>query len=189
MKSYPFIELVVHQPLEKNTAMLWKDTVISAGPKGVASSVEIAGKDGMRQSSFFRKLKGNKAYYIIPLTRDLEDNETAAIAHAWNKACADGDFVINTSHRSKMVTKLHHLQQSKLISIAVDAAKLHHSKWYEEQSKSGWGYGPRYNPNTHHHPCMLPWDQLSPTIQTNQIKKITDLMQILNSMKLKIVRK
>lgn len=187
MKSHPFIELVVSQPLDKNTAMSWKDTVVSAGPRGVACSAEIPSKVGLRVSGFYRELTAGKVHYVIPLTRDLENNECAAIAHAWDKAFAKGDFVINTSSRSKMVTKLTHLQQSKLVGIATTAAKQHHSKWYEEQSASGWGYGPRYNPSTHHHPCMLPWDQLGPQVQAERIKKFTDLMQILDQMKLKIV--
>jgi hypothetical protein len=144
------------------------------------------GKD-RRHSEFYREIRNGKTYYVLPLSRDLEDDETAAIAHAWNAAYPDGDFIINTSQRARAESKLTELRSNKLAELAEAAAKQHHQRWFARENQRGWSYGPRYSESARHNPNLLPWDKLGPQARAQRTENMADLLQVLHEMKLKIV--
>lgn len=40
-----------------------------------------------------------------------------------------------------------------------------HASWLKQKVEEGWVYGPTKNPITKEHPCMVPFEQLSPEQQ------------------------
>ena len=192
MKTFSFIELIVKKPLEKSVAFLWRDTVLTNGPKGIIGSQTLETDIGKRVSNFYRETKNNKVYYVIPLTRDLEDSEVEDIVYAWDASWPNeegGDFIINASSRSQQIIKIKELQENKLFEIAQLAAKKSHQKWYQEMTDKGWGYGIRFNEKSHQHPMMLSWDRLNDQYQKNKIKTFLDLLKVLEEMNLKIIQR
>jgi hypothetical protein len=183
--DHPFIELIVKNLLDLPEAKLWQDTVDSAAPSGLPTSIELN-----KKNSRFYKIKRKKSFaYVIPLTRDLNEDEALAITKAWVAAWDNKktDFVINFSTKGKQKTQIKKFKKSKLDAIALEAAKLSHTKWYQQQVDDGWGYGPKLDTTIHKHPLLLPWDQLAEKYKTQRIQQFLDLMEVLNQMKLAIV--
>lgn len=47
------------------------------------------------------------------------------------------------------------------ISCALDwIGEQVHERWAEKRMLEGWVYGPQYDGDKKHHPCLIPYDQL-----------------------------
>jgi len=188
--EHPFIELIVKKPLEIKDAKLWKETVESVAPTGTPTATEIRQSTEIKNSNFYKMVRKKAVAYIVPLTRDLNEDEVEDIVRAWNAAWDDKktNFVINFSTKGRQKVEIKKIKESKLNEIAKTAAKLSHTKWYQNQVDAGWGYGPRLDPIHHKNPLLLPWDQLADKYQQQRIQLFLDLLEVLDSMKLAIVQ-
>jgi len=189
MSTHPHITLITPEPLEKDLAKRWRDTVVKYLPNGVQGSTNIISNGHRKQSEFYVTKLGNRGGYVVPLTRDLTEDEAGLIAVAWDKACPDGDFIVDfsQSQQSKIVKAA--LQEDILNEIAEQVAKRLHADDVNSRVAEGWNYGPRRDRVLRMDPRLLPWEQLSTKAKATETAKVRKMLSILESINLHLVRR
>lgn len=180
------IELKTSKPLSKGQPGAWARIVIKHGPEGIAASSAIMmGREEV--SSRLYCVHGKTGYhYVVPLSRDLTENEADAIAQAWDQAFPDGDFVINWSQDAAINENMLEVQQDMMKSIAEAAAKRYHSQWYNKKVDESWTFGHKMDPRARKHPMLQPWENLPSAYRNTEVAKFGVLLEVLESMNLKI---
>lgn len=178
-----FIELKVKNDLSKDDAKLWKSVVESNGPAGILGSAEV--KPG-HVSSFFKINKKSFVVYIIPLLRDLTEEEVKKIFLAWNRVYKTGDFEIDYSTIGFNDTKLNSFKENSTKDIIENLAKKNHQIWCSRMNKEGWSYGPKLVDIDKKHPMLLPWYELADKYKENKIQQVLDFFDSLNDQNLVI---
>jgi hypothetical protein len=165
----------------------WLDIVLELAPAGLHSAANIVVNGNSKATKFYTKNVDDGISYVIPLTRDLLDDEAGIIAVAWDRAFPEQDFTIDFSQAYKPNKKIEAEKQNVFSTIAIDAAKKMHATWLQEKINNNWRYGLRFSPVNHTHPMMRPWEQLSDKQRTIEIDRVKQLLQILDSNNLQIV--
>lgn len=186
--NHEYICLSTPNKLSKNYAMAWRDLVKKFAPNGAVGSASIMVQGHQKTSVFYSKKEGNEYWYIIPLTRDLTNEEAGVLAIAWSHKY-DGDFEIEFSQATQMQSNKTKLRSDALSAIAEAAAKISHNKWVNAKVSEGWNYGPSYNRVMRKHPMLLPWEQLGKQIKEHEIDRALDLLEFIESANLRLIAK
>lgn len=189
MLSHPFIKLIVGQKLEKSDVKLWLDTALSALPDGVHSEAQIKVKGQLKTVPSYHKKENDSYSYIIPLIRNPSLSEVQKVAVLWHKTFPEGDFEIDYSANDSSFAAYSEVSESALKELALEASKRCHSSWLNEMSEKGWSYGRSFSQRNKKNPKLLPWEQLSNTYKSQDLKRFQHILEVLNSMNLKISRK
>lgn len=186
--NHSYISLMVNEKLPDEVAKKWLKTVRSLSPNGTLSNADIMVDGKNKSSSLYVTKQEGFPCYVIPLSRDLLEDEAGKIAIAWSR-CWDGDFEINFSQSESSKQRKKDEIRAVLDQLAENIAKLLHARWVKNKVDCHWGYSPRYNPRQKRHPMLLPWEQLPIKHQKAEIDRTRDILEILDSMNIKISRK
>ena len=189
MGSHPHIKLLVDSQLDPNIAKLWLRTASDNLPDGLPANAEISVDGKPKNSSFYHVRDGKQHAYIIPLSRDPNVAEVQKVADAWDAAAPKGDFEIDYSSAGAAAEIKRDVEDVGLREIAMEAAKLNHNSWLTEMSNQGWSYGQRFDQRSKRTPMLMPWDQLSNKYQLQELRRFHKLMEVLQGMRLHLVRK
>ena len=182
------IELKTRSPLPRDEAGRWGRTVMSSGPAGIAVATEMLRGRELVNTRLYCVHGATGCHYVVPLARDLTDDEAAAIARAWDEASPDGDFVINWSQDEGMETQAREVQEDLLREVADQGAKISHNRWYQKMVGEGWQWGPRMSTRNRMHPMLRQWDDLPEAYRSREREKFSTLLGILEAMDLRITR-
>lgn len=187
--NHNYITLTVNEPLSAEDAKRWVETARSIAPNGVLSSADIMVNGHSKSTDFYSKSDGNRVAYVIPLSRDLLEDEAGKIAIAWDRTWTAGDFEINFSQLEQSQQRKNEQKQRIVDEIARQAAKQLHSDWVNEKVSFQWGYGPKYSPAQKKHPMLVPWERLPLRQQAQEIERVTKLFDFLESINLRLSKK
>ena len=188
-RNFCYIELIVEKSLDVRVTREWFAVVKSNGPDGIIAAIPISTQKKRGSFSFFHEKQKDKHCYIAVLSRDLNVEEAQKIVLAWNRAYSEGDFSIEFSQLQTVEHELHELQEDTLEEITQIAAKLYHTRWYQDQTKKGWRYASKMNQKEKTHPQLLPWDQLAEKYQQQSLDTIKCILDTLGDMNLALIRK
>lgn len=148
------------EPLDSGDAINWYKTVKDFGPDGVVYSYfekdePVAMEYGVREDEEFSHC------YVVPLTRDLTQDETLFVVEAWQHMY-ESDFDIEISNAYDVNTQYDMTIDSGVMESATnDMAKWHHNRWLHQMMQEGWHYGLYYSETNKSHPALREWDTLS----------------------------
>jgi len=154
------IMLKTMEPIENDLQLRWYKTVKEFAPENVLytyyeGDLAVAMEYGVREDDEFPHC------YVIPLTRDLTQEETLFVVDAW-EYIYDRDFDIEISNMYDVDTTYDmHIDPTVKESAINDMAKWHHNRWLHQMMKEGWHYGLYYSETNKSHPALREWDTLA----------------------------
>jgi hypothetical protein len=178
-----FIKLTVDNPLDKTTVKAWFNCVIEHAPSGIVNSVTVQDDDNQRHVVRLvhqRTVAGHA--YLIPLTRNLRDEEVDSIVHQFADQQPKMDFDIETSEtrlRAKDDDVIP-LDAVKHLALCTALAKQKHETWMRERTDAGWRYGVEFDAEDKTHPLLRPWDQLPERYKVPDLEWPQQLVSMLN---------
>ncbi len=187
--NHSYISLMVNGTLPTEMVQKWKETVQALSPNGVTSSTRIMVDGSPKETELYMKKNGNSSCYVIPLSRDLQEDEAGRIAIAWSRRWEERDFEICFSQPESSKRRKHEQISTLLDQLSERIAKIMHAKWMKNKSDQHWNYSPRYNAAKKQHPMLLPWEQLPDKHKKSETDRARDTLEILDSINLKIARK
>lgn len=187
--NHSYISLTVKKPLSISDARKWRDTVATVVPSGIVASASIMVDGNPKISDLYTVNGASTVTYVIPLSRDLLEDEAGKSAIAWSSVWLDGDFEVTFSQRDSRQQRKSETISTVLDQIAEKVAKMLHAEWLNGKVAQGWNYGTRYSTSQKKHPMLLPWEQLSSDKKDSEISRINKTFEILDSINLKIARK
>jgi hypothetical protein len=188
-RNHSYISLIVTEPLSKPDLKRWFEVAQRVAPNGTIVGEPIMVDGRTNTSMFYLETKTNSSVYVIPLSRDLTEDEAGKIAIAWDRTWDTADFEIDFSQHEQSVLRKQKQIQRVLDEVAKEAAKRQHNDWVNQRVKEGWSYGMRYNHRQKRHPLIRNWDQLNTDQQLQEVKRINKLFEFLESINLRLSRK
>jgi len=156
------ILLKTKKELDKETVRKWFKCVRNNAPSGTVLTVQSQDENNKPTniSLISREIK-ECFYYIIPLSRDLNDKEVENIVDKFSLQ-TDIDFEIETSeaHFSVAEEKPIVLNSDRYLDLCSKIAKRKHEDWVRERTDSGWSYGTVFSNSNKTHPLLVSWDRL-----------------------------
>lgn len=153
-----FVQLTVSSPLDD--PRVWFKNVKENTPSGVMATVQVSDKTGARISvpMVLRKIDG-KCSYIIPLSRNLSEEESAKIVEAF---VLDQDYDIETSVSAPVAKPGYEaeIDTKPYDDLCMALAKREHDRWMKERTDAGWRYGIAMDFDAKTNPLLVPWEQL-----------------------------
>jgi len=187
MPQHPYICLSTTDDLQDDAMMAWFGSVNDAGPNGCISSVEL--RADRMPVRFYKRTDGNRNCYMVVLTRDLSMDEANAIATSYDQKNPDGDFEITWSQTPAVGTKTAAISEDLMKAIALEAAKRNHGRWVNQLTEEGWRYGQQHDTRQRTTPALRDWENLSEKYRKIEYRRMMSLMETLNGMNLRIIRK
>lgn len=156
-----YVRLKTSEPLSKGEALAWYNCVKNLAPNGTLASVQTTDPQGDPDVVFMvhKQTKGGTHYYVIPLTRDLSNEEVEVIELAY----PEGE--IETSSEDVKAARQGPadavvMDEELYNSLCETLAKHQHQRWYEARANAGWSFGLMVNEQSKQHPLMRPWEDL-----------------------------
>ena len=98
--------------------------------------------------------------YIVPLTRDMTQEEAAIVVAAWDYKFIP-DFNIEMSNMYDVMQDVElDIDPEVMESATIDLNKWHHNRWLDEMLSEGWHYGLYFSESKKSHPALRDWDSL-----------------------------
>jgi RyR domain len=180
--------LITPEPLDQEDRKAWASAVQDHAPAGTISSHQITVNGKTKDSSFYVKKYQEQGAYIVPLTRDLSDDEAGRIAIAWSRLYPEGDFEVHFTQSEKLGEQKRSAQASAVAQLAEDLARRWHTRWLSEQTDQRWSYGTSYDAKQRRNPRMMPWEQLADGYKQQEIKRMQAMFEIMEELQLKVSR-
>lgn len=76
----------------------------------------------------------------------------------------------------------------ELTALAEDIAKNVHEVWSEGRMKEGWTYGEERDDLTKHHPCLVPYEQLTESEKEYDRRTSQETLKLILKLGFKIVK-
>lgn len=76
----------------------------------------------------------------------------------------------------------------ELTTLAEDIAKNVHEVWSEGRMKEGWTYGEERDDLTKHHPCLVPYEQLTESEKEYDRRTSQETLKLILKLGFKIVK-
>lgn len=189
MIDHPHILLMVPEPLDAIQARQWRDVVNRMLPSGLPAEAEITSGGQPKTTPFYVRKNQGEWCYVVPLSRDPTEDEVRGVAVEWNREWPTGDFEIDYSSAGTAEMLRRDIETNGLREIALEAAKLGHNAWMKEMGDGGWSYGIKFDQANRRNPRMLPWDQLGADYRLHEVRRFDVLLEILQKMNLRLVRR
>jgi len=156
-----FIQLKTDHPLSKEEAIAWYRCVKDNAPSGTLTSVQTTNPQGDPDVVFMvhKETQDGIHLYVIPLTRDLIDEEVAKIEEAYPEGEIEASSEDVKSARQGPADAVV-MSEDDYNHLCETLAKHQHQRWYEARANSGWSFGLLVNETSKQHPLMRPWEQL-----------------------------
>jgi hypothetical protein len=157
------ILLKTAEPLDSETAMDWLGICKRFSPEGVVFSYNKVVNDHVEVAMEYGTDDNCPEFphtYIVPLTRDLTQEETAIVVAAWDyKFIPDFNIEISNMYDVMQDVELD-IDPEVVESATLDLNKWHHNRWRDEMLKEGWHYGLYFSESKKSHPALRDWDSL-----------------------------
>ena len=157
------ITLEVEEPLDKAEIRSWLDSVVEHAPSGTVATVQQVNEKGSPVAVALVHREVRKCHrYIVPLTRDLSDDEIKGIVEAFASKHKDLDFDVCTqeTHLSALHQGKMSVEQERHHELGMTMAKQRHTDWMRDRTESGWRYGVKMSQKDKTHPLLRPWEDL-----------------------------
>lgn len=178
-----YIKLTTKDELKKDDVRSWFHCVKKYAPSGVTKTINMVDNKGRPTAVvLIHKVSDNTNSYMIPLSRDLNENEIEEIVERFAQTKPDLDFDIETNE-TKLTTKNNKgisLDAAKHLALCVALEKAKHENWVRERTNGGWRYGTEFNSDEKTHPLILPWDQLPDRFKQPDMDWPQKLVSMLN---------
>ena len=179
-----YVQLNTAKKLRPKLVAQWYSCVLRTAPSGVVTVVQAV--DDGRVTSVqvvHRKTSDKQHSYLVPLTRDLRDDEVEPIVQRFAKIAPDLDFEVETNE-TKLIAKDYGeipMDAAKHVALCMALAKQQHEDWLRDRSDAGWRYGTKHNGRDKTDPMIRPWDQLPDRFRKPNLKLPQTLLDLLNS--------
>lgn len=179
-----YVSLVVEEALDKEQYQCWFKCVNDYAPYGVVTTIQsVDNKNEPRTVLMVHRETNEAHYYMVPISRDLTEDEAERIVNTWAKKCEHTDFdieitVIPSQPLQRSDGKIS-VDAEKYAALATSWAKRKHEEWLDERTKDGWRYGLYVDIEQKTHPLLRPWDELPDRyrkVDLDQPQKLIDLM-------------
>lgn len=177
-----YVALLLDAEAKEDMTKEWYSCVKNRAPYGVTCSVEASDDNGMNHAMLIKRVSDNAQMYIVPLTRDLLEDEVEKIVSFFSAEHPDLDFDIEaTVVRSGGKTELPtiNVDQERYLELCTELSKKQHEDWVSARTKDGWRYGQKLNMLEKTHPLLRAWDQLPDkykTVDFDQPQRLIDLL-------------
>lgn len=178
-----YIKLTVKEPLDKECMRQWFDCVKVELPSGVIGSIQSTDDNGnLRGVSMVHREYADHQEYVIPLTRDVLDQEVEPVVECFAAACPELDFEIETSSNqvgSLLAPDRVEVEDSKYQELCAAWAKQQHEAWLKDRQDNGWTYGTTVSIKNKTHPLLRAWHDLPEQyrkVDTTQPQSLLDLL-------------
>lgn len=180
-----FVALVTAEPIERETVKAWFSCVRSAAPAGIMLAIPTTDDRGLPQTvCLVHRETSAKHFYMIPLTRDLEDEETAAIVAAFSALGIDGDFEVEASASHLSAPEQPEtgvvIDENKYLELCMAWAKRQHELWMKDRIEQGWRYGTELSISSKTNPLLRPFEQLPDQYRKPNLDEPQALLDLLN---------
>jgi hypothetical protein len=154
------IQLRTHEPIDKEQALAWYQTVRDYGPDDVVFTY-VYNDDEVTMEYGTCEDCESPHVYTVPLNRDLTTDEALFIVNVWEHIFPD-DFDIEMSNNySTMDDDVELSIDDEVREAAIrDLNKWNHNRWVSEMISEGWRQGSYYNSKEKTHPALRDWDSL-----------------------------
>lgn len=155
---------------------LWYKVALENLPAGITATFSV----GENTSRMKKETRGDKIALVIPLTRNLTDNEVEDVIGELNLVF-DKDFSV-TSSRIEVGVKDEvevEVDYGPLLTLCTAWAKEQHDEWMKDKIDSGWRYGPAVSMANKTHPLLRTWADLPDLyrkVDTSQAEEFLKLM-------------
>lgn len=161
---YKFIALTTDKS-NKEVSKSWYSIVREYAPSGVLTTCISLDEENIPTTVAMVKRQENEfIHFIIPLSRDLSDDEAEEIVNAFVEINPEIDFDISISNPLNIFQindeASAFISKNKYMNMCLAFAKLQHDNWVSEKTKEGWSYGPTINIKSKKHPLLRPWKDL-----------------------------
>ena len=188
-----FIALVTSEPLEKDHVKMWFRCVKRCAPSGAVLAIPSADDTGMPQTvALVHREADEKHFYMVPLARDLSEEEAQVIVDAVSRETPDLDFDIHS-------TSLQAVEPEPAATITVDEAnyldlctswaKREHERWMTDRIGQGWRYGTDFSLRNKTHPLLRPWEDLPAKFRVPNLDEPQALLDLLNDQGYTVISK
>jgi hypothetical protein len=152
-------------------------------PSGVMSTIQTTDDNGnLRSVSMVHREVGDEHEYLIPLSRDLMENEIEPMIRAFSDRHPDMDFEGEASSADPLPYNSDstiEVMDDKYLNLCTAWAKQQHDTWLKDRTDSGWRYGTTMSLKNKTHPLCRPWHELPDQfkkIDTTQPQSLLDLL-------------
>lgn len=166
------IQVKTAEPLNKELALGWLQTVSVYGPEGITltyqhNDTQVSMEYGTSEESEFQHV------YTVPLKRDMTFDEALFIVQAWEHVYP-GDFDIELSNSYQNMDDDAEIEIDEEVRARAisDLNKQSHNRWMHQQMHEGWRWGTHYNSREKMHPALRSWDDLPESHR--RARQITD---------------
>lgn len=188
-----FIALVTEQPLEQEVIRAWFSCVKQHAPSGVLLNIPTSDDKGMPKTvCMVHREQGNQHRYMVPLARDLAENEGDSIVDAFGDLHPDLDFDVQSSATHGDDTKDNPpviVDQARYVALCTAWAKRQHDTWMKDREENGWRYGTTFSMKDKTNPLIMPWEQLPEKYRKIDLDEPQALLDLLNDQGYAVVTK
>lgn len=187
-----YIAFVVSSELDPKAIKLWFRTAKELLPSGLMTSVQVQGPNGGRVSvPLLCKASENRFRYLVPLTRNLTEDEAEPIVEAMHKAY-DGDFDVLMSKldtEARFPDQAIELPEKHYDAICREFAKRQHGSWVKDRLDAGWRYGSNFSFTEKTHPMLKAWDDLPESLRKVDYTHPQALVDLLGDQGYAVIKK
>jgi hypothetical protein len=188
-----YIALVAKDALSSDLIKAWYQIVRTSAPTGTTMVIPSTDNDGMpRTVSLVHRHEGELHRYMIPLTRDLTEDEAAVIVEAFSEVDPDSEFDIECTLAYAVEpteAPTISVDQDRYLELCTAWAKRQHDQWFRERAEQGWRYGTMISMTQKTNPLMVPWEQLPPKYRIPNMEEPQGLLDLLNDQGYAVITK
>ena len=188
MKFQHHIQLSVAEMIPSAVATAWYQTVKEYGPEDITYAYPhkghmVAMEYGIKDGEEFPH------QYIVPLHRDLTEDEAIFIVEAWAMMYS-GDYDIEVSNQYRAQgfggNYINQIEMDEDLKeqVIADMGKWSHNRWVSDKVNEGWQWGSHYSSKNKTHPAMKDWDNLPQSHRRIPDYTTEDIMEWLNKNKI-----
>lgn len=188
-----FIAVVTDEPLPPETVRQWFKCVKTHAP-GLLLNIPSTDNTGMpRTVCLVHREEGAQHRYMVPLARDLEEDEAARIVDAFVDLNPEKDFDVQSSasHDSEPQYQrpVIDVDEKLYVDLCLAWAKRQHDAWVADRKANGWRYGTTLSMSEKTNPLLMPWEQLPEQYRKPDLEEPQALLDLLNSQGYAVITK
>jgi hypothetical protein len=189
-----YIALVSREAADRTLVKAWFSCVRQHAPTGLLLAIPTTDDKGMPQTvCLVHRETKTKHCYMVPLTRDLEDDEAARIVNAFSALAPEGEFDVETSasHLSgpEKPEASVNFNEDKYLDLCMAWAKRQHEKWLKDRTEQGWRYGTELSMSAKTNPLLRPFEQLPDQYRVPNFEEPQALLDLLNDQGYAVITK